>query len=327
MEKVMQILQGGWAADALAVAIRLDLPARLANGPKHSNDLAKELGADPDHLFRLMRLMSALGFFTNNNGVFELTEAGRGADAFKSLILCLTDESTRGGWTKLEDSVKSGKTGHYHAFGQEVWSWYNDHPENLKHFNATMGFMTKRMWPMINAVDLSAYPKIIDIGGGVGKLGYAIAKRHTTVSVTVFDVPKTAEETKQLIETEYKDVTPRMTAVGGDFFKEVPTGGDLYTIKNVLIDWSNEDVIRILKNVNKAMGDHSRLLILEPVISADTYAQSALTAISLDVHMMVITGGRVRAIDDWKKLLDDSGFAFDSFNVVETQPMVWAKKK
>ena len=40
--------------------------------------------------------------------------------------------------------------------------------------------------------------------------------------------------------------------VGGDFFQEVPEGGDLYVLKSILHDWDDEHAIRILTSCRRA---------------------------------------------------------------------------
>jgi hypothetical protein len=50
--------------------------------------------------------------------------------------------------------------------------------------------------------------------------------------------------------------------VGGDFFEEVPGGGDAYLLSNVLHDWQDADATRILRNVWRVMPRRCRLLVV-----------------------------------------------------------------
>ena len=49
------------------------------------------------------------------------------------------------------------------------------------------------------------------------------------------------------------------TAVGGDFFQDVPRGGDAYLLKHVIHDWNDERAVQILTACRRAMGPDARL--------------------------------------------------------------------
>lgn len=53
--------------------------------------------------------------------------------------------------------------------------------------------------------------------------------------------------------------------MGGDFFNEVPGGGDAYVLKHVIHDWDDERAVRILENCHRAMSPQGKLLIVEGV--------------------------------------------------------------
>lgn len=58
----------------------------------------------------------------------------------------------------------------------------------------------------------------------------------------LFDRPETV--TGHLLGTD--EPAGRWKVEGGDIFTAVPTGGDLYLLKNILHDWPDEDCLRIL---------------------------------------------------------------------------------
>ncbi|MEV0941762.1 methyltransferase [Micromonospora wenchangensis] len=45
----------------------------------------------------------------------------------------------------------------------------------------------------------------------------------------------------------------RWTAVPGDFFDEVPAGGDVYALQYILHDWDDDRCVRILGDCRRAM--------------------------------------------------------------------------
>ena len=121
--------------------------------------------------------------------------------------------------------------------------------------------------------------------------------------------------------------------VEGDFFEGVPPGADAYLLKSVVHNWSEESCVRILRNCRSAMGEGSRLLLVEPVLSerADPGAEMALESALSDLNMLVLTAGGVeRALADFTVLLETSGLrlptvsdrgAGTDFRVIEADPV------
>ncbi len=94
-------------------------------------------------------------------------------------------------------------------------------------------------------------------------------------------------------------------AVGGDFFKNVPEGGDAHLLKAVLHDWPDEESIAILRSIRRAIPSHGSLLIIEQ--SLDAGPNPARTAFS-DLNMLVAPGGRERTTAEYEALLATAGF-------------------
>ena len=96
----------------------------------------------------------------------------------------------------------------------------------------------------------------------------------------------------------------RCTLVAGDFFTEVPRGGDVYTIKDVIHNWDDARAITLLKNCRQAMAPEARLLLIERVIAPEHGPASAL----LDITVLVNTGAGERTEAEHRALLQAAGF-------------------
>ena len=57
--KLWDILRGALVARTLAVVADLGVPEALADGPRDVDDLAREAGADPDTLHRMLRALAS----------------------------------------------------------------------------------------------------------------------------------------------------------------------------------------------------------------------------------------------------------------------------
>ena len=99
-----------------------------------------------------------------------------------------------------------------------------------------------------------------------------------------------------------------MTLVECDFFTEVPRGADAYLLLRVLHDWDDQDAIRILRQIRKAMDPSARILIIDGVVGPPNEDPSTKF---LDLMMLVSAGGRERNAAEWQSMLRTTGFRLE----------------
>src|SRR5262245_5343693 len=86
------LMRGAMATRTIAVVSELRVADALADGPRHVEEVAREVGADPDTLHRLLRALASDGVFAEEQrGVFRNTPAsellrGVGWDDFAHLF-------------------------------------------------------------------------------------------------------------------------------------------------------------------------------------------------------------------------------------------------
>jgi hypothetical protein len=90
----------------------------------------------------------------------------------------------------------------------------------------------------------------------------------------------------------------------GDFFHEVPKGGDMYLLKAIIHNWNNEEAIAILRNCRQAMSSQARIVLIETVLDPEKPNPGNI----MDLHMLVINGGQERTRAEFGALLNASGF-------------------
>src|SRR5262249_2289970 len=117
------------------------------------------------------------------------------------------------------------------------------------------------------AYDFSGVETIVDVGGGQGTFLAEIIRLKPAIRGIVLDRPAVIEEAKKYVAQE--KLADRISLASGDFFEAVAEGGDLYVVKNVLMDWDDQRALTILRNCRRAMQDASKLIIIEPVIPAE----------------------------------------------------------
>jgi hypothetical protein len=89
--------------------------------------------------------------------------------------------------------------------------------------------------------------------------------------------------------------------------KEVLPSADAYIMKMILHDWSDEECVNILSNINRSSPEHARLLIAEHLIPSPTVPHFSKL---FDIHMMCVASGRERTVDEYSSLLEQSGWKY-----------------
>jgi hypothetical protein len=89
-------------------------------------------------------------------------------------------------------------------------------------------------------------------------------------------------------------------------FHEVPAA-EAYTLKAVLHDWSDEECIRILRNIRQAGGKGARIFVIEFVVPGPEEPHFAKL---FDIHMMCVLTGRERTAGEYAELLAASGWRY-----------------
>jgi SAM-dependent methyltransferase/predicted transcriptional regulator len=306
---------GHYFSRALALVAKLNIVDLLSDGPRHYGDLAKATATHAQSLNRVMRLMASVGVFEEqNNGNFALTPLGEPLrtgvpGSMRSMVLLFAGVAIQDGWKELEYCVSSGEPAfrrnspHADPFAQ-----FAANPEQAKVFDEAMAtFAPITAAAIAAAYDFASFGKLVDVGGGNGALLIGILKANLNPSGIVFDLPHAADKARAKIAEA--GLQSRCDALGGDFFKEVPSGADAYIIKHVIHDWDDDRAIAILKNIRRAMGPNGKLLIAEgiypPHIDQTDLGRGAAAN---DVNMLVSTGGRQRSEAEFRSLYDAAGF-------------------
>jgi hypothetical protein len=246
----------------------------------------------------------------------------------RAMVALFAGDRIQDSWKDLEYCVRTGapafrKRGIGNIFDDPLRT-----PEDEANFDAAMADITRLTATAVAAAyDFTGLQKLIDVGGGNGTLLIGILKAYPAVRGVVFDQPAAAE--RATIQIRHNGLTDRCSAIGGDFFKEVPPGGDAYLLKHVIHDWDDAQSVGILKNCRRVMGSHGKLLIIEGVYPPriDQSVDSRRAAAN-DVNMLVMTGGRQRSESEFRALYESAGFRLarivptsTGFAVIEGLPL------
>jgi hypothetical protein len=322
---LFRMVTGYYVSRAIHVAAKLGIADLLAEGARGHDELARATSTHPDSLRRVLRLLAGAGVFTEEeDGKFALTPIGAclrsGVPGSMRAATLLFGGITQEAWGDLLHSVETGEPAFRRVFGMDSFAYIAEHPDEAANFDAAMAGFTKRIASAVaEAYDFSPFHRIVDIGGGNGLLLAGILTAYPALAGIIFDLPHVAARAEEQIRE--LDLADRCEIVGGDFFKEVPGGGDAYLLKHVIHDWNDDRATEILRNCRRAMGAEATLLIVEGVYpSRFDQSEESRGAAANDVNMLVCTGGRQRSEAEFRGLFDAAGFRL--MRIVPTQAPV-----
>lgn len=307
---LMQLGTGHWAAMTLSVAVRLGLLEGLEHGPLSARQLAAGRAYHADSVERLLRGCVTLGVLHEvEAGVFALSEMGQvllpsHPRSLRDAMVMMTDPGHWHSWYQLEHTVTTGQPAYQKALGVEnVFDYFASQPEEAERFNRSMASMTRAFVQQLKAAyDISRFPLIADVGGGHGQFLGALLQGAPNSRGLLFDLESVLAGADR--ELEALGVAGRVEKVAGSFFEAIPADPDLFILKHILHDWTDEQCAQILQNVASAMKPGATLLICEMLLAEPPQFSPAAM---MDLNMMVMTGGRERTASQYEKLLQGAG--------------------
>ena len=331
--RMNELLCGFQISAAIGAVAGLGVADALAGAPARSTELAERLGADDRSLARVLRALTDVGLFEQlADGRFALTPLGETLrsdvpGSVRRAAILWTEEWHWRAYGHFASSVRTGEAGMLPAHGMNFWDYLALHPETAGVFNGMMSSASLlRAQGLARAYDFSSVHRIMDVGGGEGRLLYEVLQNYPHLSGVVFDLPTVIAGAREYLHEA--GLTERTEVVAGNFFDEVPSGADVYILSWILHDWDDESALRILQNCREAIGKAGRLLVIEMVLpSADEpsspkagYLEQLVKA--TDLEMLAVVGGRERTRAEYEELLSRAGF--DLTRLVEPESMLWS---
>jgi hypothetical protein len=322
-QQLNQLICGYWHSQCIYVAAKLGIADLLAAGPVSVDELATKTGTDRPSLFRLLRALASLGVFAEDaGGRFRLTPAAeplrRDVPGSQWAMAVMMGEEHYRSWGELLYSVRTGKIAFDKIFGQPVFEFLSEHPEQAALFDQAMvGVHGRETAAMVDAYDFPQFSSLADVGGGNGSTLCGILKRQAKLHGTLFDLPGVIERAAATVNAA--GLADRVHLVAGSFFESVPGGVDAYLLRHIIHDWDDEKAILILSNVRRAIREDGRLLVVESVIPP---GNEPFFGKLLDVTMLVIPGGKERTESEYRDLYARAGFRLTSVVPTTTEVSV-----
>lgn len=275
-------------------------------------ELARQLGLDPDVTTRIVNAATAARLMQfDRQGRARLTRVGAPLcrahpKSIASWVTYYADPDTAAAYGHLDAQLRKGPepSGYQRAFGKSMWDYFGDRPDMGAAFADAMRQLTD--FDIAGVVRAYPWPRrgvICDIAGGVGHLLAAILEHRPNARGILLDSGEVIDQAGEFLRE--RGLADRIERRTGDLFGQLDARADVYTMKWILHDWSDDACRDILKRVRATMPSGSKLVTID--LHHEPGLPNALTAM-LDVLMLIqCEGGRERSPQQVHALMRDAG--------------------
>ena len=315
-ERVVDTILGRWKSQILYAGVKLGIFETIHEDPRPSSEIAKEMGLDPSLVYRLLRALSSIGFLDEDNSrSFSITPLGElvrkdHPQTLRGVVLLEEGPEHYAIWKHLPAMIKDGKQDAFlREFGLRIFDYIPKNPAYAEVFNYAMSSYsaTHTRWVLeaLKDYDFSGIGTICDIGGGHGHLLCNLLVEHPQLQGTILELESTIKN-RQLLWADKMGLTDRCKYLAGDMFREVPRA-EAYVMKMILHDWSDEECVTILSNIQRAAAIGARVLVVEHVVPGPETPHFAKL---FDIHMMCALTGRERTESEYADLMRKAGLDY-----------------
>ena len=306
-DTLLQIAGGYCLSRSLHVVADLGVADALDETPRSAAELAASVGAHPDALGRVLRLLAAYGIFEIDGDRFQHSPASRllrsgHPQSMRALARMFGLPINWAIYGALEHSVRTALPAVDKVFPGGFWAYFAEHPDAGEVFNAAMvGKAHSHVAGILASYDFSGFTRVGDVGGGRGHLLRAVLDSAPGTAGVLFELPHVIKEASGL-------ASERLTLQAGDFFKDPLPACDAYLLMEVIHDWGDEESRAILAAIRRAAPAHSKLLLIEQLLPENPGPHWSRM---LDIHMLTLLGGKQRTRAEYQALLEEAGFSLE----------------
>jgi hypothetical protein len=286
----------------------------LTQRPRDGRELARDLGLSEEVTMRVLGTGAACRLIKlDRGGKARLARIGKPLarshpHSIAAWVGYQAAPSNAAAHAELAGQLRDGAqpSGHRRAFGNSVWDYFGEHTDEGARFGEAMRELT--------ALDLGAlaraYPwpregVVCDVAGGIGTLLAAILQRRPQARGVLVDAPEVLAEAEPFLRSQ--DVADRVQRRAGDLFGSIDAQADVYVLKWILHDWSDEACLRILRSLRSCMPEGSRVVAIDQHLEPGR--PSPVTSM-VDLLMLVeCEGGRERSPGEVHGLMREAELA------------------
>jgi len=198
-----QLLTGAHVAGEVSCLAQLGVPDLVEAAPKSAEELARQIGADPQALYRLMRATASVGVLSEGpEGKFSQTPMSailrsNATPSLRSFAMMGGRDCHGRGWSHLEYCVRTGKQALDQIYGAHIFEFLKQHPGEGQIFHNAMTELSMIDGPAVaEAYNFAGIRSIVEVGGGHGFLLATILERNPHLRGTLYEVPHVVDGAK-----------------------------------------------------------------------------------------------------------------------------------
>ncbi|MBM9624572.1 methyltransferase [Streptomyces zhihengii] len=293
---LMELTSGIYSFKALALACDLGLFTELSDGGSTTiADFASRHDLERRPAELLLTACTSIGLLRlDSQGSYRNTPMSeeflvQGKPNYFGGWVTVVDRHEYPAYEKLADSLRGNHPTTWDPQRQESL-FAPDDPVMTEHFwNGMHSLSAYTAQLLADALDFTNVRTLLDVGGGGAAYDIELCKRYAHLRTTIFDLPFVCDLTRpRVVEAQLED---RISFAVGDFFNDtLPSGYDALLLSNILHDWDEGDVKKILATCAAALPKDGLLLICESFV--DDAKQGPPLAALMSLNMLVETWGR-----------------------------------
>lgn len=319
--RLIQIGSALWDSRALYIGTKLGLADEIGDKEITISSLANTLNLYDDHLYRLMRMLSSIGIFTEtSHRTFKNSKLSSylrkdNPESVRAMILMHNSPEMVAPWIEsLESSLRDGSVPFEKLHGAGLFEYMSQNREFDRLFSQAMDSVENVAGvQFLDDFNWSLFDRLIDVGGSTRSKSLTILRANPKLKAIVFDRPEVISDAMDKWQMNIDEsVLSRMEFVGGDALEYIPqaeSNKDIYLFIAVFHSLGDDDCRTVLHNLKTAMSDKSSYAVIADAVANEVNTDPVIA--SMDMQMLMGTKGRERSISEWKQLFTDTGFAVE----------------
>ncbi|KAI2831499.1 hypothetical protein CBS133816_2414 [Aspergillus niger] len=311
-----------WDHGALYAFLHSQTLEHIARSGRASiEDLESQSGIPADKLARILGLLRCRRIIDEpEKGVYSLTAVSEELVKDSDSRACFEFQlfETRIASAHLADALARKPNGYAdgvsafrEGFGMEMYDWHACHPDKGERFRRAMRGVSRALDPADSLIEgyiqqhtPTTKTKIVEIGGRYGFAAISLVQKHPELS---FEVRSDSQEFLDRGDTHVpSSCRERIAFTHCQSVFDSPPACDehtvwLYVIRNLLWNWSDTDVVRLLRSIKQGAGASTRVLITDGVspVSGQFPLHEEIAYRRRDVTTMSMHNVKQRTQEEW----------------------------
>ena len=303
---------GLYAADMLIAAVKgLDFFTRLDAAPDTVDGIARTLGFHRRPVDVMTTLFVAMGLVVRDGPILRTTALAKEhlvAGSPWYLGPYYPAVSDRPIARDLLEVLRTGEPARFASRAEEAdWHRAMETETFAEEFIAAMdcrGVLTAQA--LAASLALPEHARILDVAGGSGIFACALVAREAGRRASVLEKPPVDRIAARAIAQ--RGFGDRVAVIAGDMLADpLPGGHDVHLFSNVLHDWDEDVVRRLLRASAAALPAGGLLVVHETFLNADR--TGPLDVARYSVLLMHVTQGRCYGLLELDGWMSEAGFA------------------